>query len=437
MGGDLEDSDSMDALFKSISWRLMPILFAGYVIAYIDRVNIGFAKLQMLNDLQFSAAVYGLGAGIFFAGFTLMELPSNLILYRVGARAWLARIMVTWGVISVLMLFVRTPLSFYVLRFLLGAAEAGFLPGVIYYLTLWYPADRRGRIFSIFTSGSAVGGVLVGPLSGWTMTYFNGTGGLRGWQWLFALQGAAAVLVGVLLFWLLSDSPKHAKWLRPEDQARLSKRLAATAEGEARHSSLASAFLDSRVWLLGLVLGMTNLGVYVGVFWLPTMIRDAGMTSYEAIGWISSLSYVAAAVAMLALGRSSDHFGDRRWHVATTLMVAALALAASAAFAQAPLVAAAGVMIATPLFIGVTPLLWVHASSFISGQAAAAGFALINICAGVAAFLAPYLMGLAQARLGDTHLVLFGVAGCAVIAAVALLTAPALSPVHSPPSKPA
>ena len=268
---ELTEDRAADRLFTKIAWRLVPWLFAGYVIAYIDRVNVGFAKLQMVDDLQYSSTVYGFGAGIFFVGFVIMEIPSNLILYRVGARVWLARIMVTWGVLSVLLLFVRTPLSFYVLRFLLGAAEAGFLPGVIYFLTLWFPAERRGRIFAIFFAAAATGGAIVGPASGWIMTHLNDFMGLRGWQWLFIVQGAPAILLGGLLFMLLDDGPNDAKWLSAQDRSRLARHVAAAVPARDRETSLRSALLNPSTWLLGLILGIANLGIYVGVLRLVRM----------------------------------------------------------------------------------------------------------------------------------------------------------------------
>lgn len=423
--------DHDERLYRKIAWRLLPILFFGYVIAYIDKVNISFAKLQMMNDLQLSDVVYGFGAGIFFIGFTLIQIPSNLILYRIGARAWLARIMIVWGILSVLMMFARSPATFYLLRFLLGAAEAGFLPGVIYYMTLWFPAHRRGRVFSIFTSGSAVGGIIVGPLSGWIMVHLNDAAGLRGWEWLFVLQGGTAVVIGALLFCLLSDSPQKASWMSEADRTRLSAQLDVTKGVDDGHSGFGMAFRDARVWLLGLILGVTNLGIYLGVFWLPTIIRNAGIANLQAIGFLTSISYMGAALAMLGLGWSSDHFRERRWHVATTLIVAALALVVGANFSQSAVLGIGGVIVSTALFIGVTPVLWVHASSFIGGKAAATGFALINVCAGIAAFLAPYLMGIVQERFGSTDPVLFGVAACVAAGAIVLVGAPILSPVKS------
>lgn len=427
MGEQTSNTGNDAELFRKITWKILPLLFLGYVIAYIDRVNIGFAKLEMMDDLQFSAAVYGLGAGIFFIGFTLVEIPSNLILYRIGARVWLARIMITWGVLSILMMFVKTPMSFYALRFLLGMAEAGFFPGVIYYLTLWYPENRRGRMFAAFAAGSAVGGFIVGPVSGWIMSHFNDLADLRGWQWLFLLQGLPAVLLGVLYFSLLSDGPSTAKWMTREDKAQLSERLKGTAVTEHDYSNAWVVFRNNKIWLLGLILGVANLGIYLGVFWLPTIIRDAGVQDLQTIGFISSIPYLIAAIAMFVLGRSSDHFGDRRWHIALSLIVGASALTASALFPQAAVVGIGGVIVATALLIGITPLLWAHASSFIDGKVAAAGFALINVCAGIAAFLGPYLMGLSQERLGSTDVVFFGIAASVVIAALTLVTAPALS----------
>ncbi|WP_059411936.1 MFS transporter [Cupriavidus basilensis] len=420
------DADAVfDArLFRKITWRLMPLLFASYVIAYVDRINIGFAKLQMLDDLGFSATVYGLGSGVFFLGFILFEVPSNLLLYRVGARRWIARIMVTWGVISVATLYVTTPAAFYAIRFLLGAAEAGFLPGVVYYLTQWYPQRRHGRAIALLITAAAVGGIVVGPLSGWMMDTFIDVAPLRNWQWLFLLQGAPAVLMGVVVWCLLEEAPRTAKWLTDAERQRLATLIGADRQTSAQRAHLRDAFAQGRVWLLGLVLACLNLGIYAVVFWTPTIIHQTGVTSYRTIGLISALPYLASAIAMPLIGRSSDLLAERRWHIAGASLAGAAGLVLTLSASAHPTWAIAGVTLATAAFIGATPLVWALASVFVRERAAAAGLALINALAALGGVFGPYLMGLGQDLMGNTQMALFGVAMLAVAGGLLVLVLP-------------
>lgn len=406
----------------------MPILFVSYVIAYVDRVNIGFAKLQMLNDLGFSAAVYGLGAGIFFIGFMLFEMPSNLILYKVGARLWIARIMVTWGLISVLTMYVKTPTAFYAMRFLLGVAEAGFVPGVVYYLTQWYPQKRQGRIMSTLIAAAAVGGILVGPLSGYIMDRFDNVYSMHNWQWLFLLQGSPAVLLGILVWCYLEDSPKTANWLSDEEKELHFKILQADKSPAHQKSKISEVLREKKLWLISAVLVAINIGIYSVVFWTPTIIKSSGVQSYNAIGWISAIPYTATAIAMLAMGRSSDFFQDRRWHIAIACFAGAAGLVGSVYFASSPVLAIASVALATAAFIASTPLIWALGSTFMSERAAAVGFALMNALAAIGGFSGPYLMGIAQDLTGSTTVSVLGIAGCAVAGSLLVLLFPPLRP---------
>lgn len=425
-GSPLVHAQEEDLLFRKVTRRLLPILFLSYIVAYIDRINIGFAKLQMLDDLHFSAAVYGLGSGIFFIGFLLFEIPSNLILYRVGARLWIARIMVTWGVISMLTLFVKTPTMFYVMRFLLGAAEAGFLPGVVYFLTQWYPRRRQGRIIAVLITAAAVGGIVVGPLSGWIMDAFSNVGALRNWQWLFLLQGFPAVLVGVLLWRVLDNTPQEAAWLTNDERMQLLAIVDADRAAPHQRARIADALRESKVWLLGAVLVALNLGIYAVVFWTPTIIKSAGFTHYSAIGLISAIPYAGAGIAMIALGRSSDHFRERRWHIAGACVAGAIGLLISIGFAgtASPWPSIAGVVLSTSAFIGATPLVWALASNFMKDRAAAAGFALMNALAALGGLFGPTLMGLAQDLTGSTEVSMLGIAACAVAGSFLVLVLP-------------
>lgn len=418
-------SPKEDSLFRKISRRLLPLLFLSYIIAYIDRVNLGFAKLQMLDDLSFSAAVYGFGAGIFFIGFILFEIPSNMILYRVGARFWISRIMVTWGVISMATMFVKTPEMFYLSRFLLGAAEAGFTPGVIYYLTQWYPQRRLGRVISTLIAATAVGGILVGPLSGWMLSAFSDFGSLRNWQWLFLLQGAPAVVLGVFVWLYLTNSPKEATWLSDEERAQLRQIVDRDRAPEHQRAKISDALRESRVWLLGLVLIGANLGAYSVVFWTPTIVKAAGFHQYGTIGLISAIPYATAAVGMLVLGQSSDFFRERRWHIAGACLTGATGLLISIVFQSSPWLSIAGISIATGAFVGSTPLIWAFASNFFTDRAAAACLALMNALGALGGFFGPYAMGVAQTLTGNTVISMLAIAACAAVGGLLILALPA------------
>jgi ACS family tartrate transporter-like MFS transporter len=299
-----------------VGWRLLPFLLLLYVVAWLDRVNIGFAALQMNRDLGFSAAVYGFGAGVFFIGYALFEIPSNLILARVGARLWIARIMITWGVLSVAMMYVSDATSFYVLRFLLGVAEAGFLPGIIYYLGHWFPAAERARAISWFLLAIPLSTVVGGPLAG-VLLELNGGYGLTGWQWLFLIEGVPAVVLGFVVLRYLTDSPEQAHWLAPEERRWLAERLRLEHHAaQARHGvGLHAALVHPTVWLLGLIIFACQCGSYGLTLWIPQIVRGLSGSSDLLVSMISALPYVAASVGMILIGRSSDRSGERFLHI--------------------------------------------------------------------------------------------------------------------------
>jgi len=380
-----------DALYARVSRRLVPFLFLCYVVAYLDRVNVGFAKLQMQADLALSDTVYGLGAGIFFIGYFLFEVPANLLLTKVGARRWIARIMVSWGLVSASMMFVTDAHSFYLLRFLLGVAEAGFFPGVILYLTYWYPARRRARIVAIFMSAVAVAGVLGGPLSGWIMRAFAGASGLAGWQWLFLLEGLPSVAVGVWALWYLDDSVRDAVWLSDEEKDALERELAADAEPRA-HWSLRHVFGSSRVWMLALIYFLFVMGLYGVGFWLPQLIRNSGVQDVLSIGLLTAIPYGVAAIVMIALARNSDRTGERRWHAAVAAFAGAAGLVMST-YAHSPVMALAALSVATAGILSTFPVFWSLPTSMLGGTAAAAGIAMINSVGNLAGFVSPYVVG--------------------------------------------
>jgi D-galactonate transporter len=381
-----------DATYAKVSLRLIPFLFLCYVAAYLDRVNVGFAKLQMLNDLHFSDTVYGIGAGIFFLGYFLFEVPSNIILSKTGARVWIARIMITWGLISAAMMFTTSVTSFYVLRFLLGVAEAGFFPGVILYLTYWYPARRRARIVALFMTAVAFSGIVGGPLSGWIMQTFAGVNGWAGWQWLFVLEGIPSVLLGIWVLFYLDDGIRHAKWLS-EDEKQLLEAEIAKEEKTKHNLTLGQVFASGKVWLLAFIYFSFIMGLYGVSFWLPQLIKAAGVKDVLDIGLLTTIPYAAAVVLMLVLGRSSDKSGERRWHIAGAALLGGAGLIASAIYGNNVVLAMAALTLATAGIISTLPLFWTLPTALLGGTAAAAGIAMINSIGNLAGFASPYLVG--------------------------------------------
>jgi D-galactonate transporter len=409
-----------DAVYRKVSWRLIPLLFICYFFAYLDRVNVGFAKLMMLNDLKFSEAVYGLGAGVFFIGYFLLEVPSNIILHRIGARKWIARILITWGIISAGMAYVSTPVSFYVLRFLLGAAEAGFFPGIILYLTYWYPAARRGRITTIFMAAIPISGLIGSPLSGLILQSFDQVGTLAAWQWMFIIEALPSCLLGVVVLLLLPDRPEKAAWLDKSEQ----KEIASDLEGDAVHHDAhgaGAAMRDGRVWLLALIYFGIQMGVYGIGFWLPTIVKASGFSSPMAIGLMTAIPYLAATIFMIVMGRSSDATRLRRLHVGGAAVLGILGFVGAATFASQPLVSIACLSAATAGALTALALFWSLPSSFLGGLAAASGLAVINSVGNLAGFLSPYAVGLIKETFGSTSPALYMIAA-AITVAVLLLT---------------
>ena len=378
--------------YRKAAWHILPLLMLCYVVAYLDRVNVGFAKLQMADDLQFSEAVYGFGAGIFFIAYFFLEIPSNLMLHRVGARLWIARIMITWGIISAGMAFVTTPMSFYVMRCLLGIAEAGFYPGVILYLSYWFPTNRRGRMYALFATAVPLSGVFGAPLSGWIMGAFNGLHGFAGWQWMFILEGIPSVLIGILVIFKLTDRISHAKWLTDEEKKILQANIDSDTQHHV-HSSLKEIFLQPRVWLLTLIYFCLIAGFYTIGFWLPTLIKDSGVKDVLSIGLLSAIPYGAAALTMIVVSRSADRWRERRWHLALTATLGGIGMIISASFSDNIVIAMMGLTLGAMGALSTLPLFWSLPTAFLGGTAAAAGIALINSWGNLAGFAAPYMMG--------------------------------------------
>ncbi|QBQ98234.1 MFS transporter [Paraburkholderia pallida] len=381
-----------EATYRKVSWRLIPLLMLCYVVAYLDRVNVGFAKLQMSTALNLSDAVYGFGAGIFFIGYFLFEVPSNVILHRVGARVWIARIMVTWGIVSILTMFVTTPSMFYVMRFLLGLCEAGFFPGIILYLTYWYPAHRRGRMTTWFMTAIALSGVIGGPISGWILKSFDGANGWQGWQWLFLLEGLPSVIVGVLVFFVLDDRIGRAKWLSAEERALLERNIAAE-DATKEDLPLAKVLTSGRVLVMSFTYFSFVMGLYGVSFWLPTIIKATGVKDALVIGLLAAIPFAAAVVGMLLAAKSADRMRERRWHIAIPAAIGALGLVLSVTWAHDTTLAMTALTIATIGILTTLPLFWSLPTAWLAGTGAAAGIALINSIGNLAGFLSPYAVG--------------------------------------------
>ncbi|WP_375453945.1 MFS transporter [uncultured Methylobacterium sp.] len=389
------------ALYARLLARLIPFLLICYVASYLDRVNVGFAKLQMLSDLKFSETVYGFGAGVFFIGYALFEIPSNVIMVRTGPRIWIGRIMVTWGLVSAAMMFVTTPMSFYVLRFLLGVAEAGFIPAIIYYLTIWFPSSHRGKASAMFLAGIPLSGIVGGPVSGWIMTSFHGANGLQGWQWMFLIEGLFATILGIVCFFFLDNDVASAKWLSPSEKERIAADIAA----EARTKPLRSAregLTSGRVWLLSGTYFFFTMGLYGISFWLPTIIRDSGVKDPLHVGLLTAIPYTGALIGMYLVGRSSDRRQERRWHLAGPAIVGAIGLAASVLVAQNTVLALAALTVAAAGTLTCVPQFYTLAPSVLTGAAAAMGLALANSIGSVAGFVSPYLLGWVKDATGST-----------------------------------
>ena len=424
--GTADPLDAVDekALYAHVTRRLMPVLLVAFCIAYLDRINVGLAKLQMASDLGFSDAVYGFGAGIFYLAYAVFEVPSNLIMHRVGARRWIARIAVSWGAVSMGMLFVRTPFSFYALRLLLGVAECGLFPGIILYLTYWYPARRRGKIVAMFMAALPLSGLVGGPLSGWIMERFAGAYGLHGWQWLFFLEALPAVIVGVVIWFVLPDRVADARWLSEAQQRAITHQIA--AENAAKPAQRArGVFTNGRIWIMSLMLfsfATGNMGIS---FWLPTLVQRAGHGGSLVVGTLTAIPYAFAAVAMVLLSMSSDRRRERRWHLALPAFAGAALLAASTLWSHDLAMTMVVMTAASMCVFAVAPLLWAQPTAILSGEAAAAGIAMISSLGNLAGLFSPSLFGYLTVRTHSTSAGMFLLAGFMVLGGLLALVTPA------------
>ena len=411
------------ATIKRVYWRLIPLIFAMMFFNYLDRINIGFASLQMNQDLGFTPAVFGFAGSIFFFGYMLLEVPSNLLLHRLGARRWIARILITWGAVAAATAFVFNDWSFYILRFGLGVMEAGFLPGIAVYLTNWFPERYRARAVGGYIIAGSVAAILGGPISTTIMTYVNGPAGLQGWQWMFLLEGIPAILLGLLTLTLLTERPADASWLAPAQRDWLETELAAERAklGDAKHPSLLLVLGDIRVWSLACLFGCALVGIYGLFLWLPQIVKSLGNLSNIEVGFLSAGPPLLSVLGTIIISRSSDRTGDRKHHLAFVYGMSALAITGSA-FAPSPVIAYL-LLCVTGLFIFAgNPLFWSLAASFRTGAAGAATIALINTIAQFGGLVGPWTIGLVRNYTGDFHLALLTIAGFLVISVVIALT---------------
>ncbi|KFC74802.1 Sodium-dependent phosphate transporter [Bosea sp. LC85] len=413
----------LDTAYRRIFWRLIPILMVLWVLAWVDRVNISFAKLQMADELRFSEAVYGLGAGIFYIGYLLFEVPSNLLLQRIGARKTIARIAIGWGTICALMSYATTPTTFYILRFLLGAFEAGFFPGVILFLTQWFPSERRAKVFGIFMSSVALSGVIGGPLAGQIMTGMQGIGGLSGWQWLFIVEGIPTILIGLFALAWLTDRLEQAHWLSDEERSAVREDLERDARSLGpREHGFSTVLRDPRLWIFTLVYFCIIVANATVAFWGPTIMREAGFGHVATIGWLVSGASLVGSAVMIGNGLMADRTGRPLLQCVGSLIVGALGLAGVAfALHGSPQMVVVLFALALAGAYGAIPVFWQLPNRLFAGTAAAAGIAIINSFGNLGGFLAPYGLGLLKDATGQIAPGLVAVAVVEALAALIIL----------------
>jgi len=388
------DSDIGKRVISKLHRKIVWYCFFLFMINYLDRVNVGFAALTMNQDLGLSAKVYGLGAGIFFLGYIAFEIPSNMILHKVGPRIWIARIMVTWGIVGCAMAAIEGPWSFYALRFLLGLAEAGFAPGILLYLTYWFPKKERGKAVAGFMLATVLSSVVGAPLSGYLLSSTHGWFNLSGWQWMFIIEGLPAIIMGIVTFFYLVDRPEQGKWLKDDERTWLTSVLAAERQQSAAHSEheFGAIFRDKRMWILTLVYMFNAVAIYGVVLWLPQIVKSLGGLNNFQTGLVSALPFLCAAVGLVLVARSSDRTGERKMHTACAGLFGGVFLAASA-LVPSPVVGLILICIAAMGLWATLGVFWTLPTQFLTGAAAAGGIAMINGFAQIGGFIGPYLVG--------------------------------------------
>ncbi|MBP0600812.1 MFS transporter [Herbaspirillum sp. LeCh32-8] len=421
--GSLAHADG-DDVYKKAYWRLLPLILCCYLVAYLDRVNVGFAKLQMLDALKFDDAIYGLGSGIFFIGYLIFEVPSNMILRRVGARVWIARIMITWGVVSAAMLLVQTPMQFYIARFLLGVAEAGFAPGIMYLLTLWFPAQRRGRAMAIYVMGAPLAFVVGGPLSGGILDVFQDVQPLQAWQWLFLVEAIPAVLLGVIVFFCLSDDFRKVSWLSAAEKQKIESDLQAENVDKVEHGSVREFLASRQLWVFVLIYFCLIMGLYAVGFWMPSLIKRAGVADPFHIGLYSAVPNIVAAIALYLSGRGADISGKRRLYFAGMLTIGAIGLALAMVINGGPAITVACLSLAAAGVYSCISLFWALPTSMFVGASVAAALAFVNSFGNIAGFVSPYLVGWLNVTTGRTDIGMYIIGAIMVFGALVTMLLP-------------
>jgi ACS family tartrate transporter-like MFS transporter len=413
-----------ESALRKIRRRLIPFLFLLYIVAYLDRVNVGFAAIDMNHDLGFSAAVYGMGSGIFFLSYTLFEVPSNLILARVGVRIWIARIMFTWGIFATAMMFVSNATTFYVLRFLLGVAEAGFFPGIILYLTHWFPARERARAVGLFMTATAIAGVIGAPISS-ALLQLHGAGGLQGWQWLFLIEGLPAILLAPVVLRYMTERPEDAHWLTAPERDWLSREMAAEQANTAQaHVTLRAALTSARLWIVSLPYFCLVIAFYGVSFWLPQIVQASSGYNSAMVVLLSAIPYVSATIGLVVVGASSDRTGERRWHVAGPLLIGALGFVLTVIAPPTPAFALTTLSIAAFGIWGALGPFWTLPTAFLRGTAAAGGIALVNSVGNLGGFFGPSLVGWIRDATGGFAAGLLTLTAFLIVGAIIAATLP-------------
>lgn len=380
-------------LFNKVAWRIMPVVFLAYIFAYLDRVNIGFAKLVMKDELWFSDAVFAMGSGIFFIGYFIFEVPGNILMHKIGARLWITRIMISWAILSGLCAFADNAIHFYILRFLLGVAEAGFFPAIILYLTYWFPKEKKAHMFAIFMTAVNFAGILGSPLSGWILEFTHGHPTIKAWQWLFIIEAIPSLILGICIPWLLSNGPQQAHWLSAEEKEVILSRLAKEeeekrSEGNSNHRFI-DAFRSYKVWFFALIYFCIVIALYGISFWLPQIIENAVSDNPIEIGLFAAIPWTCAAIGMILFARHSDRTGERRWHLTLVCLFGMLVFIASGLHNTSPLFVMITISLSTTAMMCAISTFWSLPSMILSGTAAAAGIAFINSVGNLGGFISP------------------------------------------------
>lgn len=418
-----ESDDLSKATQRKLFWRLIPIIFLSLILNQLDKINIAFAKLQMSHDVGLSPEAYGFGAGIFFVGYCAFEIPSNIMLYRTGARYWISRILLSWGIISACMMFVDSKTTFYVFRFLLGVAEAGFAPGLILYISEWFPVKKRGQMIAAFMLAIPISGIVGAPLSTFLMTSVPFGISLHGWQWMFLLEGIPAVILGFLFWFFMPDRIDDATWLDVKEKAALKASIGESNQ-ESHNLGFIHGLVNSKVWILCLIYFLLVAALYGVSFWLPTIIRDLGVQNIRQIGLVAAIPFIMAAIAMPLLSSKADRTGKNKIYLAMTALVGAAGLILSVLLQESSVLSFVVLAIGAAAIFAFLPLFWTLPTMILRGKSAATGFALITCIGNLGGFFAPYLMGTVTSAYGSVRFGVVGLAVCAILSAVAIAFLP-------------